>query len=66
MKIAFTGHRRLKYEDVASKLELLHSRFPDTIWITGGAVGLDSHAARYAMLHGIRLWLIMPFPSKVM
>ncbi len=66
IKIAFTGHRHLKYEDVVSKLEELHSRFPDAVWITGGAIGLDSHAAKYAMLHGVRLWLILPFPSKVM
>jgi uncharacterized phage-like protein YoqJ len=66
MKIAFTGHRHLRYEDVVSKLEGLHHKYPEAVWITGGAVGLDSQAAKYAMLHGIRLWLILPFPSKVM
>ncbi len=61
MKKAFTGHRYLKYENVVSALEQLHYRFPDAIWITGGAVGLDSHVAKFAMLHGIKLWLILPF-----
>ncbi len=66
MKIAFTGHRHLKYKDVVSKLESIHAKYPDPIWITGGAIGLDSHAARFAMSHGIRLWLILPFPQAVM
>jgi hypothetical protein len=44
MKIAFTGHCHLKYKDVVSKLETIHARYTDAIWITGGAVGLDSHA----------------------
>ncbi len=44
----------------------MHYRFPDAIWITGGTVGLDSHAAKFAMLHGIKLWLILPFPPAVM
>ncbi len=66
MKIAFTGHRHLKYQDVVSKLESIHDRYPDATWITGGAVGLDSHAAKFAMSHGIKLWLILPFPPAIM
>ncbi len=65
-KLAFTGHRHLKYEDVVEELEFLSRNFPGAIWITGGAVGLDSHAARYALDHGIPLWLILPFPPAVM
>ncbi len=65
-KIAFTGHRYLRYEEVAPKLEELHRRNPNAIWITGGAIGLDSHAARFAMLHDIPLWLILPFPPAIM
>lgn len=64
--ISFTGHRFLLYKDVERKLADIHARYPDAIWITGGAVGLDSHAARFAMLNGIRLWLICPFPPAVM
>jgi len=66
MKLAFTGHRHLKYEEVLPILKSLHIKYPGAIWITGGAVGLDSHAARYAMTHGIELWLIIPFPPAVM
>ncbi len=66
MKIAFTGHRYLSFQQVVLYLDKLHSEHPDAIWITGGAVGLDSVAASYAMTHGIRLWLILPFPSQIM
>lgn len=65
-RIAFTGHRFLKWKDVHDDLVLIHGEFPEAIWITGGAVGLDSSAAAYAMLHGIELWLILPFSPKVM
>jgi len=66
IKIAFTGHRYLSFEQVASYLNKLHSDYPDAIWITGGAVGLDTEAALYAMKHAISLWLILPFPPLVM
>jgi len=66
IKIAFTGHRYLSISQVESYLEKLHEDYPDAIWITGGAVGLDSIAASFAMAHGIRLWLILPFPIHVM
>jgi len=66
IKIAFTGHRHLSSSQVVSYLNKLHQDYPDAIWITGGAVGLDSEAALYAMRHAIPLWLIIPFPSGVM
>ena len=65
-RIAFTGHRHLRFNEVAPALASIHAKYPDAIWITGGAIGLDSHAAEYAPLHGIHLWLILPFPPKVM
>lgn len=66
IKIAFTGHRYLSLWQVESYLNKLREDFPNAVWITGGAVGLDSVAASYAMAHGIRLWLILPFPIHVM
>jgi uncharacterized phage-like protein YoqJ len=65
-KVAFTGHRHLKYGDVEQSLIKLHSDFPGAIWITGGAYGLDSHAARFALDHSIPLWLVLPFPAKIL
>ncbi len=64
-RIAFTGHRHLRFAEVAPAISSIQ-KYPDAIWITGGAIGLDSHAAEYARLHGIPLWLILPFPPKVM
>ncbi len=66
IKIAFTGHRHLKYNQVVSYMNKLHQDYPDAIWITGGAVGLDSLAASFTMAHNIKLWLILPFPPGVM
>ncbi len=66
IKIAFTGHRHLSYNQVVSYMNKLHQDYPDAIWVTGGAVGLDSLAASFAMAHNIKLWLILPFPPGVM
>jgi len=66
IKIAFTGHRHLSSSQVVSYLNKLHQDYLDAIWITGGAVGLDTEAALYAMRHAIPLWLILPFPPLVM
>jgi uncharacterized phage-like protein YoqJ len=65
-KVAFTGHRHLKYGDVEQSLIKVHSDFPGAMWITGGAYGLDSHAARFALDNSIPLWLVLPFPSKIL
>jgi len=66
IKIAFTGHRRLSSAQVVPYLNKLHQEYPEAIWITGGAVGLDTEAALFAMRHAIPLWLILPFPPLVM
>lgn len=65
-KVAFTGHRHLKYDDVVQSLEKIRSDFPGAMWITGGAYGLDSHTARFALDNSIPLWLVLPFPAKVL
>lgn len=65
-KVAFTGHRHLQYDDVESSLKSIHAAYPDAMWITGGAYGLDSHAARYALDNSIPLWLVLPFPAKIL
>ncbi len=65
-KVAFTGHRHLKYVDVEQSLFKVQSDFPGAMWITGGAYGLDSHAARFALDNSIPLWLVLPFPSKIL
>jgi hypothetical protein len=65
--VAFTGHRHWKYSDVKAFLDEIVKKYgKDAVWICGGAVGLDSHAALYAMENGIRLWLVLPFSPVVM
>jgi uncharacterized phage-like protein YoqJ len=65
--VAFTGHRHWKYSDVKAFLDEIVKKYgKDAVWICGGAVGLDSHAARYAMENKIRLWLVLPFAPAVM
>lgn len=65
-KVAFTGHRHLKYGDVVKSLEKIAAEYPGATWITGGAYGLDSHAAKYALDSSIPLWLVLPFPAKIL
>jgi uncharacterized phage-like protein YoqJ len=65
--VAFTGHRHWKYSEVKASLDEIGKKYGrDAVWICGGAVGLDSHAAQYAMENKIRLWLVLPFPPAVM
>ena len=65
--LAFTGHRHWKYSEVKTSLDEIVKKYGgDAIWICGGAVGLDSHAAQYAMENKIRLWLVLPFSPAVM
>ncbi len=67
IKIAFTGHRHWKYSDVKDSLDEIGRKYGmDAVWICGGAIGLDSHAAQYAMENKIRLWLVLPFAPQVM
>ncbi len=67
MKISFTGHRHLTMSRVSPNLNSLYEEYgSNQIWITGGAMGLDSWAAKFAMDHGIELWLILPFPLQVL
>ncbi len=47
-------------------LDEIARRFPNATWICGGAVGVDSNAAEYAMTYGIKLHLILPFPPEIM
>jgi len=67
MKICFTGHRNVRRtKQIAETLERIANKYPGATWICGGAVGLDSAAATFAMERGIDLWLILPFPPAVM
>ncbi len=66
-KVAFTGHRHWKYSEVKASLDEIVQKYgKDAVWICGGAIGLDSHAAQYAMENEIRLRLVLPCAPEVM
>lgn len=70
---AFTGHRpkdipNLSYGRFAALLDrylLVHEPGPIQ-FITGGALGIDTMAAEYAISHHITLHLVLPFRPEVM
>ncbi len=64
--IAFTGHRYVMEDEMAAALGEVAKRFKNAVWICGGAIGVDSYAARYAMVHHIPYRLILPFAPEVM
>lgn len=44
--IMFTGHRDAEISD--GSLALIHSQFPDSVWIHGGAIGFDTQVEEFA------------------
>jgi uncharacterized phage-like protein YoqJ len=64
--IAFTGHRYVQEDEMQTALDEVASLYPGAIWICGGAIGVDSFAAKYAMNHNIKYQLILPFSPDVM
>ncbi len=65
--VSFTGHRHCQLSDVKASLDESAQKYGnDVVWICGGAIGLDSHAAQYAMENKIRLWLVLPFTPEAM
>lgn len=72
LTFAFTGHRPkdlsdYTQEDLYRELNLLfEDRRPPARFITGGALGIDTWAAEYAIDHGIPLTLILPFTIPTM
>jgi len=64
--IAFTGHRYVREDEMQITLDEVTELYPGATWICGGAIGVDSFAAKYAMSHGINYRLILPFPPEIM
>lgn len=70
--IAWTGHRpkdldRDTHERLVAALDKLGvGERKDIGFITGGALGVDTWAADYALDHGMYLRLIMPFSLGIM
>jgi uncharacterized phage-like protein YoqJ len=64
--IAFTGHRYVQEDEMQTALDEVARQYPGAIWICGGAIGVDSFVAKYAMNHNIKYQLILPFSPEVM
>lgn len=64
--IAFTGHRYVREDEMQTALDEVARLYPGATWICGGAIGVDSFAAKYAMTNGIKYKLILPFPPEIM
>lgn len=64
--VAFTGHRFIHEDEMLAHLADITAMFPNAVWICGGAIGVDSYAAKYAMTHSIPYILILPFPPDIM
>lgn len=54
MEIGFTGHRD-RLTDEAAIIEI-HTRYPDAVWIHGGAPGFDSQVDNLALRLGKKRW----------
>lgn len=70
--IAFTGHRPkdmplADYAEFAWTLDSLGvGARTDIAFVTGGALGVDSWAARYALANSLPLHIVLPFPIDIM
>lgn len=63
MKIAITGHRNFTDVELMSNvLKTLKLRYMDMELICGGARGLDTFGAEWAMRYGVPFRLYYPFP----
>lgn len=70
-RIAVSGHRSLARPGgagpgrVRRTVRALIARYPQALWIAGGAVGADQIAADEVLAAGARLALLLPFPVAV-
>lgn len=62
IKIAFTGHRNKVANDC--DLAEISAKYPNAVWIHGGAKGFDSQVARFARSHEISECVILPDYEK--
>ena len=69
--IAFTGHRPKdlmgkRYLDFRDALIAIVKDRTDLHFVVGGALGVDTWAAEFAIAHGIPFTLVLPFRPEVM
>ena len=72
--IAWTGHRpkdlgSLDYRafaDLMNNRDETASPYRDLIFVTGGALGIDTYATEWAFVHNIPYHIILPFTTRAM
>ncbi len=64
--VAITGNRDILYSAIKEKLDAISELYPGAAWISGGSVGTELIAAKYAMLNKIPLYMCLPFPFEIM
>jgi hypothetical protein len=58
MYLGFTGHRDCFVPE--QELDKLREKYPNYVWLHGGAKGFDTQVCMYANKHGIRQSIIPP------
>lgn len=53
MKIVFTGHRNCRTDE--AELQELLVKYPNSIWVHGGANGFDNQVGKFALANGIHV-----------
>ena len=65
MVITFTGNRDLTLDLVSSALQNIWDKYPDAVWRTGMAFGLDLAVAEFAADNGITFEAHLPFEADL-
>jgi ligand-binding SRPBCC domain-containing protein len=52
--IWLTGHRFVREDEMQTALDEVARLYHGATWVCGGAIGVDSFAAKYAMTYGIK------------
>lgn len=63
--ITFTGNRNIRATDVRAALQAVHMKYPNSIWRTGMAYGLDMAVAEFAASHDIPYEAHLPFEPHI-
>ena len=58
MVILFTGHRDKTCQVVY--LDKIAKKYPNAVWMHGGAIGFDSQVDAFAKEHGLETFIIRP------
>lgn len=63
--ITFTGNRGIKSKEVLGALCEINRKYPDAVWRSGMAYGLDMAVAEFAVANGIKFEAHLPFEPYI-